>query len=365
MRLRSRPRGFTLIELLVVIAIIAVLIALLLPAVQAAREAARRAQCVNNLKQLGLAIHNYHQTFDVFPMGCSSGYWTDPATFNTKQNMSMFALMLGFMEQGQTYNSLNFNWGCEDDTTIWCYKVNSTGTNAQLTVLVCPSDPNGGKPDHNNTTNTSNYYGCVGTTMTWGLLGNQAPWGSLNVASINMPSTGMFTWQASYGIRDCIDGTANTIAFSEAAVGTQSEQPRGRLIGLQNVQIPFASMIFDASSNPAVTQSIIQMCVTAWGSTGTGFIDLQRGENWAHGSMAMAMFNTVVTPNAYNDQWTHCGRNASSRAVLSNADSYHPGGVNCGMSDGSVKFVKDSVNQRTWWALGTRQLGEVVSADSY
>jgi prepilin-type processing-associated H-X9-DG protein len=81
--------------------------------------------------------------------------------------------------------------------------------------------------------------------------------------------------------------------------------------------------------------------------------------------MAMNMFNTIVPPNAFNDQWTHCGLNASSRAVLSNADSYHPGGVNTLMSDGSVKFMKDSINQRTWWALGTKSNGEVVSSDSY
>jgi prepilin-type N-terminal cleavage/methylation domain-containing protein/prepilin-type processing-associated H-X9-DG protein len=358
-------RAFTLIELLVVIAIIAVLIALLLPAVQAAREAARRTQCVNNLKQIGLALHNYHQVHNVFPMGCSSGAWTDAVTYNAKQNLSVHALILPFLEQTQVYNAINFNWGCEDDTTILCYKINQTGTNAQINGFVCPSDPAAGKPDHNNTTNTNTYYASVGTTMSWGQLGNVAPWTNLNVTSINMPSTGMFTWQASYGINTCLDGTSNTIAFSESAVGTQNLQPRQRLLGLQNVQIPFTSMLYDASSSPATVVSIIQLCSAAWNSTGTGFIDLQRGENWAHGSMAMAMFNTVVTPNAFNDTWTHCGRNASSRAVLSNADSYHPGGVNCCMTDGSVKFIKDSINQATWWALGTRAGGEVVSADSY
>src|SRR5262249_36413300 len=120
-----------------------------------------------------------------------------------------------------------------------------------------------------------------------------------------------------------------------------------------------------ARPTPAVTLSVIQPCQAAYQSGKANFVDLQRGENWSHGSMAMAMFNTIVTPNAYNDQWTHCGRDASSRAVLSNADSYHPGGVNTLMSDGSVKFIKDSVNQRTWWALGTRGNGEVISSDSY
>jgi prepilin-type processing-associated H-X9-DG protein len=279
--------------------------------------------------------------------------------------LSVHALILPYLEQTQIYNALNFNWGCEDSVTVWCYLVNYTGTNAQISTFCCPSDPRAGVPDHNNTTNTNSYYACVGTTMTWGLLGNQDPYGSLNVPSINMPSNGLFTWQASYGIQNCTDGTSNTIAFAEAAVGWQSEQPLQRLIGLQGVQIPFTSMIMDASADPATTLSIIQMCQAAYQSGQSGFVDLQRGENWSHGSMAMAMFNTVVTPNAYNDTWTHCGRNASSRAVLSNADSLHPGGVNTLMADGSCKFMKDSISQKTWWALGTRANGEVVSSDSY
>ena len=291
-----RRRGFTLIELLVVIAIIAVLIALLLPAVQSAREAARRAQCINNLKQIGLALHNYHSTHNAFPMGASSGMWNAVGVYNVKQNFGPLALMLPFIEKTQNYNSLNFSWGCEDDNTVICYKINQTGQVSQVNSFLCPSDPDAWKPDHNNSTNNCSYYACVGTTMTWGLLGNVAPYNNLGVTSINMPSTGMFTWQASYGVADCIDGTSNTIAYSEACVGNQNERPKSRLVGLQNVAIPFASMLYDAQSNPAVTQSVIDLCNKAYNAGNPANVDLQRGENWAHGSMAMNMFNTITPP---------------------------------------------------------------------
>ena len=360
-----RRRGFTLIELLVVIAIIAVLIALLLPAVQAARESARRTQCVNNLKQIGLALHNYHQALNVFPMGASSGLWTGVGVYNVKQNFGPLALMLPFLERTQDYNAINFHWGCEDSNNVLCFLINSTGQTSQVNSFLCPSDPNAWVPDHNNTANNNSYYACVGTTTSWGLIGNVAPYNNLAVTSINMPSTGLFTWQASYGIADCTDGTSNTVAFSEACVGNQREQPLQKLIGLQGVAIPFTSMLADGQSAPALTLAVIQLCNAAYQSGNAGNVDLQRGENWSHGSMAMNMFNTIVPPNGYNKTWTHCGYNASSRAVLSNVDSYHPGGVNVAMGDGSVKFIKESINLVTWWALGTKAGGEVLGADQY
>ncbi len=362
-----RRRGFTLIELLVVIAIIAVLIALLLPAVQAAREAARRTQCVNNMKQLGLAIHNYHNVNNVFPMGCSSAVYTLPTTYNVKQNMSAHAAMLPFIEQTTIYNAINFNWGCEDASNAVCYKVNSTGTNAQINAFVCPSDPNAGKPDHNNTSNTNNYYACVGTSMYWSQIGTNAPYANLNVANINAQSTGLFTLQASYGIEACTDGTSNTIAFAEAAVGNQGLRIGQKLSGLQNVTAlqPYESM--DASANQGANAlAAVQVCQNAFSTKSGGSVDVQRGENWAHGALAMTLFNTIATPNAFNDSFTHCARIGSgARSDLSNSDSYHPGGVNVTLGDGSVRFIKDSVNRIVWYALGTKGNGEVIGADQF
>jgi len=361
-----RRKGFTLIELLVVIAIIAVLIALLLPAVQAAREAARRSQCVNNMKQMGIAIHNYHNVHNVFPMGASSGIYDATMVYNAKQNLSLHAQLLPFLEQTQVYNAINFNWGCEDNNTILCYKINFTGTTAQIKAFVCPSDPNAGVPDLNNTSNTNNYYGCVGTTMNWSQIGTNAPYSNLNVTSINLPSTGLFTWQAAYGLNTCTDGSSNTIAFAEAVVGNQSLKAGQKRSGVQNVSGLQTYETLDASTNLNNAKAALNVCQAAWKSAVSGNVDTQRGENWAHGCMCMTLFNTVGTPNDFGDSWTHCSRIGSgARSDLNSADSYHPGGVNVTMADGSVKFIKDSINMLTWMALGTKANGEVIDASSF
>jgi len=360
-----RRRAFTLIELLVVIAIIAVLIALLLPAVQAAREAARRAQCVNNLKQMGLAIHNYHSANGTFPMGASSAIYDASGVYNVKQNLSLHAAILPFLEQTQIYNALNFNWGCEDASSVLCYKINSTGTNAKIAAFCCPSDPNAGIPDHNNTSNTNNYNGCVGTTTTFSQIGTTAPYANLNVPSINMPTSGLFGFQLANGIQNCIDGTSNTIAFAEAVVGNQTQKAKQKRVGVINVSGMRQYEALDISSlGVANVQAALATCQAAW-AAGTG-LELQRGENWAHGCMCMTLFNTVGTPNLYGDSWTYCSRIGSgARSDINNADSYHPGGVNVTMADGSVKFIKNSINISTWMALGTKAGGEVISSDSY
>jgi prepilin-type N-terminal cleavage/methylation domain-containing protein/prepilin-type processing-associated H-X9-DG protein len=355
-------RGFTLIELLVVIAIIAVLIALLLPAVQAAREAARRSQCVNNLKQIGLGIHNYHEVNGCFPMGSGNptmGPNGNPAPL-AKQGLSSLAAILPQLGETPIYNAINFSFGMADNTSYPAFQVNQTAQKAQIKEYLCPSDPNAFTSlDTSTNTGNNSYYACIGaTTDTYANAGDSGP----NWATV--PYTGLFAHQQAKAIRDALDGTSNSIAYAEAIVGSTSEQKRGKLIGLTSVNIPTAAIQFNVFTNPAGVLSGIQACTTAW--KGGNSPDIQRGDSWMHGSMAMTLFNAVVTPNGETNGWTYCSQTGSGSASrFSNSDSFHPGGVNVLMADGHVQFIKDAINQRTWWALGTIAGGEVISSDSF
>jgi prepilin-type N-terminal cleavage/methylation domain-containing protein/prepilin-type processing-associated H-X9-DG protein len=351
-----RRRAFTLIELLVVIAIIAVLIALLLPAVQAAREAARRAQCTNNLKQIGLALHNYHDLNGAFPMGAGSGMEM-LGQYLAKQAWSYLGALLPQIGEMPLYNAANFNFGV--DSSNQAGLVNGTVIKSQVKAFVCPSDPVAGALSTGPGTN--NYYGCVGTTTN---LNNS----NTSIASLsNVPVSGLFGFQMSTSIRDCVDGLSNTVAASEAVVGGPTQSFGGKDVGLNSVTgIPAAAQLFDASSNPTATLQGINACTAAWRTGSGGSIDSQRGKFWAHGAIAQTLFNTIVTPNLQQTQWTHCSSTSStSIGTYSNADSLHAGGVNTLMADGSVRFIKESINQRTWWTMGTKAGGEVISADSF
>jgi prepilin-type N-terminal cleavage/methylation domain-containing protein/prepilin-type processing-associated H-X9-DG protein len=349
---RSRPLGFTLIELLVVIAIIAVLIALLLPAVQAAREAARRAQCVNNLKQIGIAMHNYHTANEAFPPGSSAALYqlnTVPYSWN---NWSAQALLLGYLEQSPIYASVNFS--------LAPFASNVAGDLAANTVLrtrigsfLCPSDGAAGSQC------TNSYYGSMGTTIGY---------------NTQTSSNGLFAETVGHPIRDIIDGTSNTVAFSETLVGDLSSSTaplRKRGHGILNAGGSQTWGTNDVSTNFNNIMSIFNQCNAAWNKNdpvGNGGYQ-SAGQYWGWGTPGMTLFQTVVPPNASQYTWNACRQDCQGCGVDSshivNSTSNHPGGCNVGFVDGSVKFIKQSIDIKTWWALGSRAGGEVISADSY
>jgi prepilin-type N-terminal cleavage/methylation domain-containing protein/prepilin-type processing-associated H-X9-DG protein len=367
----SFRRGFTLIELLVVIAIIAVLIALLLPAVQAAREAARRMQCTNNLKQIGLALHNYHTTANVFPPGDSANvFTTNPITYYSWVGWSAQGLLLPYVEQGPLYNAANFafvpGWGGEDPVTSI---TNTTVEVTILTVYLCPSDGNAGK------ININSYCASYGTTA------NAFNWDTPNdpyVKTSSRDSTGLFTQWASYGISNCSDGTSNTIAYSEALVGdgrgngylgnsvSTPSKYRGNFIMSPPGPSNGSNNLYDAFQNPSLILADLQACAAGFQSTTNGISDV-RGHLWCDGATGYTMFNVLQTPNdSYNGCRFSCSPGCDPSFGFSYpASSAHPGGVNAVFGDGSARFVKNSINRMTWWALGTRANGEIVSSDSY
>ncbi|WP_165226710.1 DUF1559 domain-containing protein [Aquisphaera insulae] len=363
-----KRRGFTLIELLVVIAIIAVLIALLLPAVQSAREAARRAQCLNNLKQIGLGLHNYHSAIGAFPPGKSLGMnvvgsyggWTD---------WSAHALMLPYLEQAPLYNSINFNFLGGYDMG---YAVNSTVYDAKVNMFICPSDSNG-----NGKQNTNSYYASKGTNT------NQYPWN---------PCTGLFDelrggynsdgtmWKnlaRCYGIADCVDGSSNTIAFGEALMGGTSNLKARNWNSITGVTAAQPGSVDDAFSlvptgteppGPTI-QAALQACSSASMTGNLGGGGSTKGQRWGWGAPGMSMFNTIVPPNSQQYVFgacrNDCGGCSPDQGMFSNATSNHSGGANFLMGDGSVKFIKSSVSWRTYWSLGTRDGGETISSDAF
>jgi prepilin-type N-terminal cleavage/methylation domain-containing protein/prepilin-type processing-associated H-X9-DG protein len=356
MRSRAR-RAFTLIELLVVIAIIAVLIALLLPAVQSAREAARRAQCVNNLKQIGLALHNYEGTAKSFPWG-DGPWWIE---------WSAHSLLLPYIEQGPIYNSINFGNSLDVGNGA-SYVINSpnntTAAYSKIAGFACPSDvdrltdPNG----HNN------YMANSGSAPNSAYNGAGSPDGS----GANGPSAGPFIFSATnlgggtmVTFANISDGLSNTAAFSERvkAIGSNF----GATTAPFDTMKPTASIATPpqvATNLEGVPQPYYQVCIQtaptprANGSDrAIGVDDNISGAMWMSGQPALTRYLHIMPPNT----WT-C---RSGLQIAHVASSRHPGIVNVLMCDGSVKAIKSTVNLNAWWALGTRAGGEVISSDSY
>jgi prepilin-type N-terminal cleavage/methylation domain-containing protein/prepilin-type processing-associated H-X9-DG protein len=378
----SRRDGFTLIELLVVIAIIGVLIALLLPAVQAAREAARRSQCTNNLKQIGLALHNYHSTVGSFPIGNSTGL-ADPGNWGGWTDWSAHALMLPYLEQRAIYSSINFYWlggydqGGAINATVWA---------TRISVFTCPSDGNANRGSASPGTgppNTNSYFGSIGTTtssqwtpgcdVTTGLFAKSRSW---------MNGTQLVTRGTAYSMADISDGSSTTIAFGEGQVGGQTPQGGQWWTAVTNVTAAVTGCATDPNSlDPGfitppgpVTAAALQACALQAAQLASAHTDQLgnshiKGNRWGWGDMTMTLFNTIVPPNNTRYKFGACRKDCPNcgpdDSMYCNASSWHSGGANFLFADGSVRFIKDSISWKTYWSLGTRAGGETVSADSY
>jgi prepilin-type N-terminal cleavage/methylation domain-containing protein/prepilin-type processing-associated H-X9-DG protein len=358
-----RRTGFTLIELLVVIAIIAVLIALLLPAVQAAREAARRAQCTNNLKQLGLAVHNYVSQNSVLPM--QTLYPT--AQFDSWGWSYGWGLsLLPHMEQQPAFNAFNFSLGIFGNGSGFTYQHgNDTVTQMQIAAFICPSDGQKRMP--------ASPYGGTSYVGNYGGPGQFAAAGQPAAFSGTIIPNGWTTYKdiGPIGIEAIRDGTSNTAMYSERLLGIVGS-PTVTLNSTDAKRAIFNVAAGSSGANTGATGAnlLIAACKSLPGSTPSVRSD-GNGYTWFAGypwHIAVNAYTHVGAPNS-----TSCNNTSDQGGWLSFTgplgsappNSNHPGGVNMCMADGSVRFVKDSVAPSTFWAIGTRNGGEVVSADSY
>ena len=313
---RAKKRAFTLIELLVVIAIIAVLIALLLPAVQQAREAARRSQCKNNMKQLGLALHNYHDTHSVFPPGGTT------LLASARQGHNLFADILPYFDQAPVYNQMNWStsgW----NTGSAAPTAHETATLKVLPALICPSS----------TTATYNGYGWYpGTTYPY--LSGQAVTHYVAIMGSNRLSVrstaGVFALNGKKSIRDVTDGTSNTMMLGEYS-GYAKGQPPGQanMVGPNQTYGWF-------NSSPA------------W----FGFYDY--GDAGVYGIQLGAMKTVSYAPNS---AWLFGGATTSFNQSLK---SQHVGGVHCLLADGAVRFISENIALTTLYNLADIADGNVL-----
>jgi prepilin-type N-terminal cleavage/methylation domain-containing protein/prepilin-type processing-associated H-X9-DG protein len=358
-----RDSGFTLIELLVVIAIIAVLIALLLPAVQGAREAARHAQCTNNLKQIGLGTHNYHQANNSLSPGHFGVGWND---WNSQ------TMLLPYIEQNTVFNSINFaqipnppGSGCSACPGV---SFNNTINLVKFNFLLCPSDID----------RLTNPYGHINYS---GNAGNapEGIWDNYMHSACNGLFASVQHGGPNWGLpnvppvtfADVTDGLSNTAAYSEKVkgigTGYNGFDPMKPTSAEMSVNVDHTGMT-NGAWNDAIPNVYFLACnaQNPYNATAGNFNtagSISHGEFWWDGHYETGNYNHIMTPNTWSCD--DASNNWVNDAGATDASSRHPGGVNLLLADGSVRFIKNSISPQIWWALGSRNGGEVISSDSY
>jgi prepilin-type N-terminal cleavage/methylation domain-containing protein/prepilin-type processing-associated H-X9-DG protein len=380
----ERRRGFTLIELLVVIAIIAVLIALLLPAVQAAREAARRAQCINNLKQLGLAIANYESGNVCLPISDTfsntNGFCSGFGFGNGCQNTPWFVQMLPYIEQGPLYNSFNTSIGTEGPGYLG-FLVNSTVETTRITSFQCPSD----SPQTFSMAVLGALAGVTG--LNWSLSkGNYGVcWGnadyaqgvSMNGATSNFSRSAYL--QSAFGINSTAtgpmtikvasvtDGTSNSMYASEILQGAPDDV-RGTVWAVDAGAGSFMTRFTPNGVTDYVRvlppwNTLVGTTISAGALVGDNVDNLASFGGLTGPGTSPATFGSLC--DSQPSQQLACYMQYPEGTEYAGARSRHPGGVNALFGDGSVRFVKNSINPGTWIALGSISAGETISSDQY
>lgn len=335
---RSRA-AFTLVELLVVIAIIGILVALLLPAVQAAREAARRMQCSNHLKQWALGVHNYHATYNSFPFGR-----IDPAQGGFRWSMN--ASVTPYIEQNNVYALTDFS---QDPNAV------AAVANMQIPINRCPSDtdrmtdPSVAGNDVGR--GRTNYNANAGNDSGWIRSGS-----AINIAASPERNNGIFVTNTSIRIADVIDGTSNTALMAEVLLGDGLQQ---------RISIPgdyFEISYSPVDPTPADRAVIYQQCRDLVPTQATPQFSFS-GRYWHIGNFAVTRYNHILPPNGKSCVVGGAGAlnvRMNYKGTAKAPSSRHPGGVQLSLVDGSVRFVPNTIDIATWWALGSRNAGEIV-----
>jgi prepilin-type N-terminal cleavage/methylation domain-containing protein/prepilin-type processing-associated H-X9-DG protein len=316
-------RGFTLIELLVVIAIIGTLIALLMPAVQKVRAAAARLKCGNNLKQIGLALHNFESAKGHLPASHWRKVWdVDPTNPQGHFRWSCLAQLTPYLEQDNVYKALDLSVPLYGGGTLQPaaepFPQNRPALAALIPTFLCPADEfRFVKPDQG----PSNYVACVGS----------------NVDGDAAVGNGMFYQNSQIRIVEVTDGTSNTVAFSESLLGPGGPNQVGATGDVRVVYKNVTTTVNQAECSASTT------------------LVTDRGSLWADGAYNCGLYNHVLPPNSPT---MDCVRH--SNPAWKAARSRHSAGVNALLGDGSVRFVADGIDLSVWQALGTRAGGEVI-----